>query len=131
MSKLSQIKNTLAVHRHVEEEIRKELISLIDDQFEDLRGAQVLSRGPYAITVNAKYAATHDTWDPEFYSLPLQWQRIQNILRSNDGLDKQIKRLERIAETGKYVTTDHGMKVTYKFHPDVQRRLRLMLETAA
>lgn len=114
----------------LEEAIRLELIELFDEQA-DLENVQSISRNPLCISVPARDVFRYDVWDPEFYSLPKQWQRIQGILRSGEDLNAQLQRIESIAETGKWKTSEHGVKVTHIFHPEVVNRLRELLGGAA
>lgn len=130
MATINKARALIDERMRLEEAIRLELIELFDEQA-DLENVQSISQNPLCLSVSAKDVFRHDVWDPEFYSLPKQWQRIQGILRSGEDLNAQLQRIESIAETGRWKTSEHGVKVTHIFHPEVVNRLRELLGGAA
>ena len=124
----SQIKDTLQEHHRIEEAFRQELIELFDS-FPENEEVTKISSNPECFSVPistiAKYGAA--VLSPEFYSFPLQWQRLQKILRNGDNLEKQLSKLSSVAATGNLSIQENGQKYSIKLHPAVVGRLKEIL----
>ena len=125
---IDRVRDMLAEHHRVEEAIRLELIDLFDASPDNPEITRISrSQSCFSMHLSSMSSASLLSLSPEFYDYPLQWQRMQKILRNNEGFEAQLNKLQKIADDGKILVQEGGSKYWVSFHPDVVARLREIL----
>lgn len=113
-------------HARIEEAVRHELVTLVDELM-DMDEMPYAAKGVSCFTDSDRAASQYSNWSSDLKVFPEQWQRIQKILRSNDPLNMQFRKLERIKDTSRLRLEENGQRYTIQFAPAIVERLKLIM----